>query len=279
MVSLAKNPPKPMAEMLLKAKKYINAEDALAAIKDVEMSGDKGRNEDYRRGQKRERPYQRINDGGKRKGEKTPKTVKFTPLVMPIDKILAQIKDKHYLKWLRLLHSSPNVSDKNKYCWFHKDRGHYIEDCRDLKEQIEELIQKGKLQKYVKKREPNRFRVGNKSQHESSSSSRDEDHPFQPPQNVIGEIKMIAGGPFTGGSFRSLKKACQRQVNSVYMVPSFKQRQTNQDMSFDEEDARGVKQPHNGPLVITLTIDGFNTKRILVDNGSSINIIYLPAFQ
>ena len=133
------------------------------------------------------------------------------------------------------------------------------------------------MQKYVKKREPNRFRVGNKSQYESSSSSRYEDHPFQPPQNVIGEIKTIAGGPFTGGSFRSLKKACQRQVNSVYMVPSFKQKQTNQDMSL--EDARGVKQPHNGPLVITLTIEGFNTKRILVDNGSSINIIYLPAFQ
>ena len=50
-------------------------------------------------------------------------------------------------------------------------------------------------------------------------------------------------------------------------------------MSFNEKDARGVKQPHNNPLVIMLTIEGFNTKRILVDNGSSANIIYLPAFQ
>ena len=50
-------------------------------------------------------------------------------------------------------------------------------------------------------------------------------------------------------------------------------------MSFNEEDARGVKQPHNDPLVIMLTIEGFNTKRILVDNRSSANIIYLPAFQ
>ena len=41
--------------------------------------------------------------------------------------------------------------DKRKYCHFHKDHGHYKEDCRDLKEQIEELIRKGKLQKYVKK--------------------------------------------------------------------------------------------------------------------------------
>ena len=50
-------------------------------------------------------------------------------------------------------------------------------------------------------------------------------------------------------------------------------------MSFNEGDAMGVKQPHNDPLVIMLNIEGFNTKRILVDNGSSINIIYLPAFQ
>ena len=50
-------------------------------------------------------------------------------------------------------------------------------------------------------------------------------------------------------------------------------------MSFNEVDARGVKQPHNDLLVIMLNIEGFNTKRILVDNGSSANIIYLPTFQ
>ena len=63
------------------------------------------------------------------------------------------------------------------------------------------------------------------------------------------------------------------------MIPPFKQRQTDQDMSFNEADAKGVKQPHNDPLVIMLNIEGVNTKRILVDNGSSADIIYLPAFQ
>ena len=63
------------------------------------------------------------------------------------------------------------------------------------------------------------------------------------------------------------------------MTPPFKQRRTNQDMPFNEEDDKGVKQFHNDPLVIMLTIEGFNTKRILVDNGSFANIIYLPAFQ
>ena len=63
------------------------------------------------------------------------------------------------------------------------------------------------------------------------------------------------------------------------MIPPFKQKRTDQDMSFNEADARGVKQPHNDPLVIMLTVEGFNTKRILVDNGNSADIIYLPTFQ
>ena len=42
-VSLMKNPPKTMVEMLLKAHKYMNAEDTLSTIKDVEKTIEKGR--------------------------------------------------------------------------------------------------------------------------------------------------------------------------------------------------------------------------------------------
>ena len=58
-----------------------------------------------------------------------------------------------------------------------------------------------------------------------------------------------------------------------------KQRQTNHDMCFSKEDARVVKQPHDDPLVIMVMIEGFNARRVLVDNGSLANIIYLFAFQ
>lgn len=50
-------------------------------------------------------------------------------------------------------------------------------------------------------------------------------------------------------------------------------------MYFSEEDARGVKQPYDYPLVIMVMIEGFNTRRVLVDNESSADIIYLSAFQ
>ena len=48
-------------------------------------------------------------------------------------------------------------------------------------------------------------------------------------------------------------------------------------MCFLEEDAKGVKQSHDDSLVIMLMIEGFNTRRVLVDNGSSADIIYFSA--
>ena len=91
--SLVKNPPKTMAEMLLKAQKYMNVEDAIAAIRDVEKPGAKGRKDEERRGQKKECPDRRTADGNRRKDDKSTRAVKFTPLVMPVDKILMQIKN------------------------------------------------------------------------------------------------------------------------------------------------------------------------------------------
>ena len=69
-VSLMKNPPKMMVEMLLKAHKYMNAEDALSTIKDVDKTIEMGRKEDDWRGRKREHSDCRTSDGGKRKDEK-----------------------------------------------------------------------------------------------------------------------------------------------------------------------------------------------------------------
>ena len=71
------------------------------------------------------------------------------------------------------------MRDKKKYCHFCKDHDHYTKDCRDLKEQIEELIQKGKLQKFVKKGDSSRSRDDNKEKHEAFQ--RDEYHmPLHP---------------------------------------------------------------------------------------------------
>ena len=129
------------------------------------------------------------------------------------------------------------------------------------------------MQKFVKKGDSSRSKDNKKE-----VSQKDEDHIPLRPQSAMGEIKTITRGPSTGGSFKSLGKSYQRQVNSVHGMSPLKQRRMDQDILFSEEDAKGMKQPYDNPLVIMLMIEGFNTRKVLVDNRSSADIIYLSAF-
>ncbi|XP_050259075.1 uncharacterized protein LOC126704085 [Quercus robur] len=58
----------------------------------------------------------------------------FTPLTVPIDQVLMQIKDEGALKFPRKLKGDPNKRSRDKYCRFHRDHDHYIADCYDLKQ-------------------------------------------------------------------------------------------------------------------------------------------------
>ena len=125
----------------MKAQKYMNAEDALAAIEVGGPRTSKTSPWDDQKGKKRERrDHLPNNNKGKRRDDKAHKMVNFTPLVMPIDQILMQIKDDYQLKWSKPLNGSPSARNKKKYYYFHRDHGNYIDECRDFKEQIEELI-------------------------------------------------------------------------------------------------------------------------------------------
>ena len=50
-------------------------------------------------------------------------------------------------------------------------------------------------------------------------------------------------------------------------------------ISFTDEDAERIHHPHDDAIVITLLIVDYTTRRVLVDNGSSADILYYPAFQ
>ena len=53
----------------------------------------------------------------------------------------------------------------------------------------------------------------------------------------------------------------------------------NPIIEFSEEDARHLHHPHDDAFLISIRIGDYNTHRVLVDNGSSVDILYYPAFQ
>ena len=50
-------------------------------------------------------------------------------------------------------------------------------------------------------------------------------------------------------------------------------------LGFSDEDKIGTIQPHDDALVVTLKIGGYNVKRVLVDQGSAVEIIYPDLYK
>ena len=45
-------------------------------------------------------------------------------------------------------------------------------------------------------------------------------------------------------------------------------------LGFTEEDKEGTLQPHDDALVVTIRIEGYDVKRLLVNQGSEAEIMY-----
>ena len=50
-------------------------------------------------------------------------------------------------------------------------------------------------------------------------------------------------------------------------------------LGFSEEDKVGTFQPYDDALVVAIHIGGYNVKRVLVDQGSGTEIMYLDLYK
>ena len=55
--------------------------------------------------------------------------------------------------------------------------------------------------------------------------------------------------------------------------------ETRLALSFSNEDKVGTLQPYNDALMVTLRIGGYDVKRVLVDQGSNVEIMYPNLFN
>ncbi|KAL0445064.1 UNVERIFIED_CONTAM: hypothetical protein Slati_2229100 [Sesamum latifolium] len=149
-------------------------------------------------------PFQRVN-------------AVYTPLTVPITQAFMAVEEKGLLTRPRSWRDTLQRPKSDKFCRFHNNYGHTIEECRHLKNEIERLIQNGYLQEFVcwekargtgpyQKREedkakeiraasPERFP---KERARPTSRSKGDDNNI--PRK--GDIRMITGGPSGGDSHR-----------------------------------------------------------------------------
>ncbi|XP_016169459.1 uncharacterized protein LOC107612149 [Arachis ipaensis] len=153
---------------------------------------------------------------------------------------------------------------RGEYCEYHKLYGHSTNECYDLKNVIEKLAREGWLDKYLMER----------SGHHGKRKRDDEDRRDPPPQTPKRHIHMISGG-FAGGGLT--KSSCKRHLKEVYQVGG--EVPDLPTISFTKEDGQGIIPGHDDPVVITMILANAHLHRTLVDQESSADIMFKPAFD
>ena len=120
-----------MSDVLYRATKYMNAEDALLAREEKPRKREREEESKQDRGRRIVRTGD-IRDDGRSKPP-TEKFTSFNPLNTPIDQVLMQIKDEGALTFPSKLKGDPSKRSRDKYCRFHCDHDHDTSDCYDLK--------------------------------------------------------------------------------------------------------------------------------------------------
>ena len=287
-----------MAEVLAKAEKYINGEEALISKKDSSSTLKERSGADKRRG----RSLKRQNDregSPKKNTERSPKRrgnlrdrlgppqserrrryspQRFTPLTTLVSQVLREVRNEQFLRWPTQMKSDPATRDNSKYCEFHRDYGHRTDDCIQLKREIEYLIRRGYLRRFISPK--------NQAQNQAQNQAL----PQQPPprqttthhQQPLGEILVISGGFAGGGESSSARKAHLRSIRSrkiaeVQTVSKLPRLDTS--ITFSDSDLEGYQHPHDDPLVVRVVVANKTIHRVLIDNGSSADIIFASAFD
>ena len=93
---------------------------------------------------------------------------------------------------------------------------------------------------------------------------------------------MISGGFAGGGESSSARKAHLRSIKSgeVMKVQAVsKLPRLDTAITFSDSDLEGCQHPHDDPLVIRAVMVNKTFHRVLVDNGSSADIIFASTFD
>ena len=158
--------------------------------------------------------------------------------------------------------------NQNLYYHYHQEQGHTMEDCRNLWDNLDQLVQEGKLKSFL------HHSSGQGNQ--TNSNSRKNAHSGPP----LGTINVIFATPGRTGSCPSKVMSVAR-LSSDEGVSEPKRAKVliQPTLGFSKEDKAGIIQPHDDALVVTLRIGGYDMRQVLVDQGNAVEIMYLDLYK
>jgi hypothetical protein len=91
---------------------------------------------------------------------------------------------------------------------------------------------------------------------------------------------MITGGSSVDFEMKRQKRDQYRSVNHVALTdPVIQTKWSHVPLIFDARDVDLRSAPHVDAMVINCSVAGWDLHKVLVDNGSQVDIIFLHAFD
>ncbi|KAG7532870.1 Ribonuclease H domain [Arabidopsis thaliana x Arabidopsis arenosa] len=155
--------------------------------------------------------------------------------------------------------------------------GHLTKDCSVLKKHLAELWASGDLSK---------FKIEDfvREYHEAKDNPKDQnlkrprESNEEEPRSSKGKINVILGG---SKLCRDTISAIKKHRRNVLFKANLSEEIDfpSASISFDEEETCHLERPHDDALVITLDVANFEVSRILIDTGSSVDLIFLGTLE
>ncbi|GMN54937.1 hypothetical protein TIFTF001_024046 [Ficus carica] len=183
--------------------------------------------------------------------------------------LVGHLKCQDFVTWPKKLSENP-ASDTTKYCEFHKDHGHQTIDCRVLRAEVAELLKKGHLREFLTEKGIETYGLGNESK-ERRIVQQIEDTLSPPPvQKTIGVI--CRGSIYSGETVTAIKSHRRKATQPIATILS--DDPIEHLITFHSSEATSLSLPHDDALVLTLNVSNCEIGRILVDNGSSADVLF-----
>ncbi|GJZ64903.1 hypothetical protein Tco_0621599, partial [Tanacetum coccineum] len=132
----------------------------------------------------------------------------------------------------------------DRYCDYHQEKGHYTNDCIQLRKQLEMALESGKLNHLVK------------DVRQRGRGSRSQDNPQQ--AKIINVISV--------NSIKDKKRKVREATESWMNIP----------ISFPAISSEDISEE---PLIVKAEVEGYLVRQVYVDEGSSVEVMFEHCFE
>ncbi|XP_047171701.1 uncharacterized protein LOC124839814 [Vigna umbellata] len=243
-----------MVELQNRANKFIHVEEmqAYQQVQKEEYARVVGHDHGRKDG-KQAREQDEGRNFKRREFLKGPRYTRYTSLSATRMRVMEEALRADLLTLIQA--PTPKNADGQKHCKYHQNLGHDTEDCGTLRDKLEEL-------------------------HSGSNGKRWEDRRggrTATERSFKGHINTISWGFTGGGATSSARKRHLKSLRSANQA--YVRQRSIPKITFSNEDCHAPDLNQDDLMVITAVIAQYTVAKVLIDQGSSANILYWKTFQ